>query len=131
MTTPFLCLAIVTFLPFVWGPFSIPARKAQLGRVDNKNPRAQQAQLTGLGARALGAHKNALEAIAMFAPAVLVAHLCGADPVWSARLAVTFVMARVLHGVFYLTDLDLARSGVFGIAFACAVGLFVLAGRAG
>jgi uncharacterized MAPEG superfamily protein len=131
VTTPFLCLAIACFLPYVWGPFSIPARRAQLGRVDNKNPRGQQAQLTGLGARALGAHKNAFEAIAVFAPAVLVAHVCGADPVWSARLAVTFLVCRVLHGVFYLTDVDLARSGVFGIAMACALGLFVLAGQAG
>jgi uncharacterized MAPEG superfamily protein len=130
VTTPLWCLVIVCFLPYVWAPFGAIARREQLGSIDNKNPRLQQAQLTGRGARAVGAHKNAFEAIATFGPAVLLAHLAGADPVWSARLAETFVVVRVLHGVFYLTDLDLARSSAFTVGMACVVGLFVLAGRA-
>jgi uncharacterized MAPEG superfamily protein len=131
MTVPFWCLVIVCFLPYVWGPFSIPARKAQLGSVDNKNPRGQQIQLTGQGARAVAAHKNAFEAIAVFAPAVIVAHIAGADPGWSARLAEIFVLARVVHGVAYLADLDLLRSGMFGVAILCDAGLFLLAAKAG
>ena len=94
---------------------------------DNKNPRAQQTQLTGRGARALGAHKNAFEAIATFAPAVVVAHLAGADPVWSARLALVFLGARVAHGAFYLADLDVLRSLVWFVGLVCTVGIFVLA----
>ncbi len=127
MTAPFWCLAIVCFLPYVFGFIAAGARKSQLGTIDNKNPRAQQAQLTGSGARALAAHKNAFEAIAVFAPAVIVAHLAGADPVWSARWAELFVLSRVLHGVFYLADLDLLRSLAFGVAIVCDVALFVLA----
>ncbi|HVP30022.1 MAG TPA: MAPEG family protein [Myxococcota bacterium] len=131
MTIPFWCLFIVCLVPYVWAPFSLPARRQQLGSVDNKNPRAQQALLTGRGARAVAAHKNAFEAIATFAPAVVVAHLAQADPVWSARLAETFVVARIAHGVLYLADLDLLRSLSFGVAMACTVGLFVLAIQAG
>jgi uncharacterized MAPEG superfamily protein len=127
MTVPFWCLFIACLLPYAWGAASIPERKSQLGSVDNKSPRAQQALLTGRGARAVAAHKNAFEAIATFGPAVVVAHLAGADPAWSARLAVAFVAARVLHGIFYLADLDLLRSAAFGVALACTVGLFVLA----
>ena len=130
MTTPFLCLAIACLLPYVWAPFQIPSRRAQFGTVDNKLPRIQQAQLQGRGARALGAHQNAFEALATFAPAVLVAHLAGADAAWSARLAVAFLICRVLHGIFYLSDLDLARSSVFTVGIACVVGLFVAAGLA-
>jgi uncharacterized MAPEG superfamily protein len=130
MTVPFWCLLIACFLPYVWGFVSIPERQKQLGSVDNKHPRAQQALLTGLGARAVAAHKNAFEAIAVFAPAVLVAHLAGADAIWSARWAELFIAARVLHGVLYLADLDLLRSLSFGVAMACDVGLFVLAARA-
>ena len=77
MTTPFWCLAIACFLPYVWAPFGVAARKQQLGSVDNKYPRLQQVQLTGRGARAMGAHQNAFEALATFAPAVIVAHLAG------------------------------------------------------
>ena len=130
MTVPLWCLAIACFLPYVWAPFIVSARASQLGSIDNKNPRAQQAQLTGRGARAVGAHKNAFEALAVFAPAVLVAHVAGADPLWAARLAETFVAVRVLHGVFYLADLDLLRSSAFAVGMACAVGLFALAARA-
>ncbi len=130
MTTPFLCLAIACLLPYVWAPFQIPSRRAQFGTVDNKLPRLQQAQLQGLGARALGAHQNAFEALITFAPAVVVAHLAGADALWSARLALLFLICRVLHGIFYLTDVDLARSTAFTIGFGCVVGLFVLAGVA-
>jgi len=130
MTIPFYCLAIVCFLPYVWGFASIPERQKQLGRIDNKDPRAQQAQLTGRGARAIAAHKNAFEAIAIFAPAVIVAHLAGADPAWSSSLAQIFVSARLLHGIFYLLDLDLLRTGIFGVGLACDIGLFVLAAQA-
>ena len=130
MTTPFLCLAIACLLPYVWAPFQIPYRKAQFGTVDNKLPRVQQAQLHGRGARAVGAHQNAFEALATFAPAVLVAHAAGADALWSARLSVLFLICRVLHGIFYLSDLDLARSSVFSVGILCVVGLFVLAGIA-
>jgi uncharacterized MAPEG superfamily protein len=130
MTVPFWCLLIACVLPYVFGSFSILERRKQLGVIDNKNPRGQQAQLTGLGARAIAAQKNAFEGLAVFVPAVLVAHLAGADPVWSARWAEIFVVARVLHGIFYLADLDYLRSAAFGVATVCNVGLFVLAARA-
>ena len=130
MTIPFWCLVIVCFLPYVWGFYSIPQRQRQLGSVDNKNPRAQQSELTGSGAWAIGAHKNAFEAIALFTPAVIVAHLAGAEPVWSARWAEIFVLARILHGVFYVTGLDLLRSLSFGVGLAAVVALFVLASSA-
>lgn len=131
MTTPFWCLLIACLLPYIWAPVAAIARRDQLGSVDNKLPRLQQAQLIGRGARALGAHKNAFEAIATFAPAVVVAHLAGANPLWSARLAITFVVARVLHGIFYLTDIDLARTAAFLVGIVCTGGLFVLAAQAG
>jgi len=131
MTTPLWCLALVAFLPFVWAPFAAVARRQQLGSVDNKLPRLQQAQLTGRGARALGAHQNAFEALAVFTAVVLIAHLAGADPVWSARLALAFVAARLTHGVTYLLDLDIARSTSWLVGQACAIGLLVLAARAG
>jgi uncharacterized MAPEG superfamily protein len=130
VTTPFWCLAIACLLPYVWTPFGAAARKQQLGSIDNKHPRLQQAQLTGRGARAVGAHQNAFEALAVFAPAVIVAHLAGADPVWSARLALCFLAARVVHGVCYLADIDVARSASFVVGMLSVLGLFVLAGQA-
>jgi uncharacterized MAPEG superfamily protein len=126
MTTPFWCLLIVCLLPYVWSFAAVPARRQQLGTIDNKNPRAQHLQLKGFGARAIAAHKNSFEAVAVFAPAVTVAHLPGGDPARAAQLSVAFVIARVLHGVFYVTDLDALRSLAFVGAMVCAIWLFVL-----
>jgi uncharacterized MAPEG superfamily protein len=126
MTTPFWCLLIVCVLPYVWSFAAVPSRRQQLGTIDNKNPRQQQLQLTGFGARAIGAHKNAFEAVALFGPAVTVAHLTGGDPGRAAQLSVAFVIARALHGVFYVTDLDALRSLSFVAAQVCAIWLFIL-----
>jgi uncharacterized MAPEG superfamily protein len=114
-------------LPYVWVTASMRAKRQQFGSVDNKHPREQNAKLTGWGARALSAQMNAWEALAYFAPAVIVAHLTHADAVWSARLAESFVVVRLLHGIAYLADIDKLRSFCFLIGICCALGLFLLA----
>lgn len=130
MTISLWCLLIGSILPYVWFGASVSARKEQFGDVDNKNPRAQTAKLEGKGARAVAAHQNAFEALAIFTPAVLVAHVAHADPMLSGALAGAWVVFRVLHGVLYLADIDKARSAVFGLAFLAAIGQFVLAAMA-
>lgn len=130
MTIPLWCLLVAVILPYAWLGPAASARKAQFGSLDNKQPRQQVAKLEGKGARAYAAHQNAFEALAVFAPAVLVAHVTQADPKLSAILAVVWVVCRVLHGVLYIADVDMARSGVFFVAFLSAIGQFVLAGIA-
>jgi uncharacterized MAPEG superfamily protein len=130
MTIPLWCLLAAVILPYAWLGPAASARKAQFGGLDNKQPRQQVAKLEGKGARAYAAHQNAFEALAVFAPAVLVAHVTHADPKISAILAVVWVVCRVLHGILYIADVDLARSGVFFVAFLSAIGQFVLAAMA-
>ena len=79
MTTPFWCILVASLLPYVWSSAAVKARVDQFGQLDNRLPRAQQAQLEGWGARALGASANGFETFPLFAAAVIVAHLCGAD----------------------------------------------------
>lgn len=127
MTLPFQILFVVLFLPFVWagaGAFFVTKAGEKL---DNKDHRGQQARQTGIAARAYGAHYNSLEAIPPFTAAVITAHLFGADPVRSGQLCVAYLVFRILHGVFYLSDHDILRSLVFGGALTCVVGLFYLA----
>ena len=130
MTTPFWCILIAGLLPYVWSSAAVKARVDQFGQLDNRLPRAQQAQLEGWGARALGASANAFETFPLFAAAVIVAHIAGADPGWSATWSVAYLAARILHGIFYVGDLDKLRSAAFGVGQACDVALFVLAARA-
>jgi uncharacterized MAPEG superfamily protein len=122
---------VAGLLPYVWTVVTAIERGQQLGSVDNKLPRVQQARLTGRGARALGAQENAFETFPFFAAAVLVAHLAGANAGWSARLAVAYVAMRALHGICYVADIDRVRSVAFAVAQLCAAGLFYLAAKGG
>jgi uncharacterized MAPEG superfamily protein len=130
MTIPFWCLLVACLIPFFIAPIGGYFRGKQFGTMDNKNPRIQAAGLTGAGARAQAAQANAWEALPVFAAAVLVAHLAGADAGSSATAALVFIAARVGHAGFYLADLDKARSGIFLVGLGCCIWLFVLAARA-
>ncbi len=130
MTTPFWCILIAGLLPYVWSGAAVKARVDQFGQLDNRLPRAQQAQLEGWGARAVGASANAFETFPFFVAAAIIAHIAGADPGWSAIASVVYLAARILHGIFYASDLDMLRTAAFGLGQACAVTLFVLAARA-
>lgn len=90
---------------------------------DNKTPREQQARLTGWGKRALGAHQNSFEVTPIFASCVLIGHLSGGDPIWSSRLAVTFVVSRILYTALYLADLDKFRSLIWGLGLLTSFGI--------
>jgi uncharacterized MAPEG superfamily protein len=126
VTTPFVCVAIAFLLIyFPKIPLSYAMAKEGAG-YDNKSPREQQARLTGWGARARAAHMNAFEAFPPFAAAVIVAHLAGADPAWSTRLALAHVVARTFYPLIYMANLGTLRSLVWGVGFAATIGLFAL-----
>ena len=127
MTTAFWCLLVIVVLPFVLAGIGGYFRGQQFGKADNNNPRAQAAQLEGTGARVYAAQANAWEALAMFTPAVLVAHLAGVPNSESAPWAMAFVVARLLHPAFYIMDIAIARSLAFLVGFVCVIALFVKA----
>ncbi len=124
MTTPFWCLFIGCLIPYVLAPVAAYYKTRQFGNLDNKNPRVQTAALEGAGARASAAQSNAWESLAIFTAAVLVNHAKGGDPGTSATLALVWVGARILHAIFYISDIDKARSGIFMVGVGCAIGLF-------
>ncbi|MEM7018259.1 MAG: MAPEG family protein [Pseudomonadota bacterium] len=130
MTTPFWCLLVAVLIPYILAGSSAYFRIKQFGKPDNKNPRAQAAELEGAGARAVAAQNNAWEALAVFSVAVFVAHLAGADAATSATIAMVFIAARILHAVFYIANLDILRSLSFIVGIGCCIYLFVLAANA-
>ena len=126
MTLPFNCILIAFLLAyFSKNPVAIAMRR-QPGGYDNKHPRDQQAQLTGWGRRALGAHQNHFEAFPFFAAAVFIAYLGHGNPAWSARLAVIFVLCRVVYNILYIANWDRLRSSIWMIGWLCTLGLMVL-----
>lgn len=122
MTLPLWCLFISAILIFLT---KVPVAKAMAeeggGRYDNHHPRAQQARLTGFGARALAAHQNSFEAFPLFAAGVLVAHVTQSQGVLVDGAALLFVLARVLYVVLYWVDLAWQRSLVWVVGLACSL----------
>jgi uncharacterized MAPEG superfamily protein len=115
MTILIWCLFAATLLPYLAkAPVAIAMSK--LGGYDNNHPRAQQTQLTGFGARALAAHQNAFESLIIFIPAVLLAIATNTITDSITVLAITHVIARVAYNIFYLLNIGLIRSIVWGIA---------------
>ena len=118
------CLFAGVLLPIVLAWVSGYYRVQQFGSFDNKHPRAQSAQLEGVGARAVAAQQNAWEALAVFTAGVVAHGAWGEASAVVTILALVWLGARILHAVFYLADLDALRSLVFLVGTLCALGLF-------
>lgn len=127
MTFVIACLIFAAILlPLSKAPLGI-IQSRQPGGYDNRNPRAQQAALPPIGQRALAAHQNAFEAFPTFAAGVLIALWANA-PIHTVQiLCAIFIVARILHIVFYVADIDKLRSLVWMIGFACCIWLMCLA----
>ena len=128
MTIPFWCLFAVILIPVPLAMLGGYYRGKTFGQADNKNPRAQVARLEGIGARTYAAQANAWEAAIVFTAAVLVSHLAGVSAESATPWTLAFVVFRILHAIFYIMDIDKARSGAFLAAIACMIALFVKAG---
>ena len=129
MTTPFWCLLIAIIIPYVLAGVTVYFRVKQFGGPDLQNPRTQALGLKDAGARANAAQQNAWEALAVFASAVIVAHLAGADAGTSATVALVFIFARILHPIFYIANIAPLRTLSFVVGFGSCIWLFVLAAR--
>lgn len=119
-------LFAVALLPYL---ARIPVARAmnQLGGYDNHLPRAQQARLEGLGARANAAHYNSFEALQLFLAAVLGCVVSGNYGSTMQTLAWLYVSCRVLFILFYLLDYALLRSIVWGFGVISVFSMLVRA----
>lgn len=128
MTTPFYCLFAMLLLAFLTKvPVAVAQAKVGGGRYNNRDPRSQQAQLSGWAKRALLAHQNTFEAIILFTPGVLISHFAPASAQQTAAvLALVHLGARLIYPVLYIADVHLMRSLVWGIGFVSALWMALL-----
>jgi uncharacterized MAPEG superfamily protein len=94
--------------------------------LNNNNPRKQQQELRGWGARAVAAHYNTIEAFPPFAVAVLVAQQANVNAELLANLCILFILSRLAYQVFYLINIGILRSLVWIIGWATIFNLFYL-----
>ena len=127
MTIPLWCLVGGIVLPYIWAGVSVPFRNKELGGLDLDQPRVQALSLTGGGAGAWGAQMNQWEAITVFLVANVVAYMQGVDPAGAwATASITWLVARTLHGVFYVLEKATLRVACFVAGMASSIWIVVL-----
>ena len=122
MTFAYWCVAISVMLPLVW----VSIAKSTASGYDNARPRIWLSQLEGMSQRANWAQQNSFEAFPAFAAAVIIAHLSGSNQATIDVLAGVFVIARILHGICYITDKSTPRSIIWVVGFGVTMALFFI-----
>lgn len=122
MTTLIVCLFIAALLPYLSKLLVFYAINKE-GPYDNNHPRQQQAQLTGLGARAVAAHQNSFEALLIFSTSVLTALATQHDTRVNQYLAVIFIASRLVYHTVYLLNLATLRSTIWFIGWLCSISI--------
>ena len=105
-------------------------RNKQLGYIDNRKPRQQALNLSGIGTRCYSAQQNSWEALALISAAVLCAFLMGASAKQMLLPAQIFFAARSAYIACYLANWATLRSIVWIIGLAACISLFRLNGVA-
>jgi uncharacterized MAPEG superfamily protein len=99
--------------------------RTQVG-YDQSAPRALFDKLPAYAQRATWAHQNSFETFMVFSAAALLAYVTGQKSDIAAYSAIAFVVARVFYSVFYIANVPLGRSLMFGIGTLSTGTLFVL-----
>ena len=121
MTIALYCVLAAGLMPFLWTGVA----KVRGPRYNNFNVRLWQGTLEGAAQRAHAAHLNSFEAFPLFAAAVIVAQITGAEQARVDMLALGFIGLRVLYGILYLADKATLRSLVWMAALICNVMIFI------
>lgn len=126
MTTLIVCLLIAIILPYLAKlPVGYAMQKAK-GGYDNNHPREQQASLTGFGARAVAAHQNCFESLAVFSTAALTALATNHVSLSIQMLAVIYIISRFIYIILYLMNLAALRSTIWFIGIICCLSMMFL-----
>lgn len=127
MTTAYWCLLIGGFMPLLWTLTAKLLGPRKMSFAQNAAPREFLSGLSGFQKRADWAQQNAFEAYPVFAAAVIVAHLAGAEQGRIDLLAMIWIAARLAYGLCYLADWATLRSTVWFVGVGSVVALFFAA----
>lgn len=111
-------LIYVPFLAVAYG-------RLQVG-YDPAAPRTLFDKLPPYAQRATWAHQNALESFPAFAAAAIMAYVTGVESPVAAGAAIAYGVARSLYPLFYILNLPVLRSLMFGVGSVSIITLFVL-----
>lgn len=127
MSIIIITLLVLSVIPIVLSGVSGGFRHYQLGGVDHSQPREQNQLLEGAGSRAIAAQKNAWEALLVFVAAVGALVLADYDMASLSLYFYALIACRVLHSIFYISDLASLRSLAFLGGYGICIYFFILA----
>jgi len=113
--------AILIYVPYLLVAFA----RVQIG-YDLSAPRAMFDKLPPYAQRATWAHENSFEGFMVFAAAALMAYVTGVNSPQGRNAAIIFIIARLLYSIFYIANIPLLRSLMFGVASFSSGTLFYL-----
>ncbi len=117
-----IALAAVTiYLPYLLVAYG----RAKVG-FDMSAPRAMFDKLPPYAQRATWAHQNCFESFMIYGAAALMAYVTGVDSRLALYAAIAYVIARVLFSLFYILNIPILRSLMFGVGSASITTLFIL-----
>ncbi len=125
MSIALWCVFVAAIFPYA---FTVLAKTE--GRYNNRAPRKYLEERTGKHQRANWVQMNSFEAFPAFAAAVLAAHVTASAGNLVDILAMVFIGARILYGIFYVADKPSLRSLAWFVGFGCMVAIFIIAGVA-
>jgi uncharacterized MAPEG superfamily protein len=109
------------YLPFLVVGYA----RAKVG-YDTSAPRAMFDKLPPYAQRATWAHQNAFEAFIIYLAAALMAYVTGVNSPLAAGAVFAFLIARLFYPLFYILDIPILRSLMFGIGSLSCFTLFGL-----
>ncbi len=121
-----LLYSIVGAVILVYAPFLVVAWGRLQTGYDQSAPRAMFDKLPAFAQRATWAHQNSFEALTIYGLAALMAYATGVDSDWAKIAAIAFLVARLLYSVFYILNVPIGRSLMFGLGSLCGWTLFAL-----
>lgn len=123
-TTLLYCMAAAAALIYL--PFLLVAYgRLQVG-YDAAAPRAAFDKLPAYAQRAGWAHQNAFESFMLFAAAALMAYVTQVDSPWASGAAIAYVIARCFYPMFYILNIPIGRSLMFGVGTSAIATLMAL-----
>ncbi|MEH1907624.1 MAG: MAPEG family protein [Nostoc sp.] len=114
--------AILIYVPFLLVAYA----RMRMGYETFSTPRAMFDKLPPYAQRATWAHQNTFEAFMIFAAAALMAYVTGVNSSIAQVAAIAFVVARLLYSIFYILNIPLLRTLMFGIGTVSSATLIFL-----
>ncbi|MEH2009254.1 MAPEG family protein [Nostoc sp.] len=114
--------ALLIYVPFLVVAYA----RVRIGYEMFSIPRAMFDKLPPYAQRATWAHQNTFEAFMIFAAAALMAYVTGINSSTAQVAAIAFVVARLLYSIFYILNIPVLRSLMFGIGSVSSATLIFL-----